>query len=435
MHNQVLPQETHLLDTVYGGQQRGCTHERGGTWVAALCLALYVAMEVWKSPVCAQLPRPLAGFENLAQWQVGASDGVRASLSAVKGLAGQALCLEFDFAGVAGYASARRVLSIDFPLNYEFAFYVRGEAPVNNLEFKLVYASGDNVWWVNYRDFAFPREWQQVNIKKRQIEFAWGPTPDRALTHSAAPELVVKAGSGGGRGLVCFDQLSLRELPPQTTSHPTPILHASSAQPGMDAPYALDGALSTTWKSAPVVNVNVNPDNPIANTRSFGDDPERVARLAEAVMCGMQGHGLAAWDDSQHAGGAYRPASISPTLVTGLLRGELGFQGLIVTDDMNMGGGWLCEAAGKNRGLHDRRLRYIAVSQATGRLCHAAGGSALRSLARSASRRGRTPYFSLECPPEPAYRRSLWPRGHGTGTAGLCHSQPSDCRGSDRQSA
>jgi beta-N-acetylhexosaminidase len=149
------------------------------------------------------------------------------------------------------------------------------------------------------------------------------------------------------------------------------------------------------WTFAPVVDVNVNPDNPIANTRSLGDDPERVAHLAEAITRGMQEHGLAAcakhfpgdgvddldqhtvttvntlsrqewhrlsglpfrqaieagvwsvmvghialpaWDDSQNACGVYRPASISHPLVTGLLRGELGFQGLIVTDDMNMGG-------------------------------------------------------------------------------------------------
>ena len=149
------------------------------------------------------------------------------------------------------------------------------------------------------------------------------------------------------------------------------------------------------WTFAPVVDVNINPENPIANTRSLGDDPERVTRLAAAVAGGMQAHGLAAcakhfpgdgvddvdqhtvtsvntlsrqqwhhisglpfrkvieagvwsvmvghialpaWDNTQNACGVYRPASISPTLVTGLLRGELGFQGLIVTDDMNMGG-------------------------------------------------------------------------------------------------
>jgi beta-N-acetylhexosaminidase len=149
------------------------------------------------------------------------------------------------------------------------------------------------------------------------------------------------------------------------------------------------------WALAPVVDVNINPDNPIANTRALGDDPGRVAHLAAAIVRGMQEHGLAAcakhfpgdgvddldqhtvtsvntlsrqaWDrisgfafrqaidagvwsvmvghialpaldDAQNACGVYRPASISHKLVTGLLRGDLGFEGLIVTDDMNMGG-------------------------------------------------------------------------------------------------
>jgi beta-N-acetylhexosaminidase len=53
----------------------------------------------------------------------------------------------------------------------------------------------------------------------------------------------------------------------------------------------------------------------------------------------MVGHmTLPAWDGSQNTFGVYRPASICHTLVTGLLREELGFQGIIVTDDMNMGG-------------------------------------------------------------------------------------------------
>jgi hypothetical protein len=207
-------------------------------------------MEVWMSPVFAQPPRLLDGFEDLALWQVGASDGVRASLHAIEGLEGHALCLDFDFAGVAGYASISRTLPIDFPPNYEFSLYVRGDAPVNNLEFKVIDASGENVWWVNHRDFTFPPNWHLVKIKKRQIEFAWGPTPDRTLKRSTALELVVKAGVGGGRGSVCFDQLSFRELPPQT-SHPTPLLQVSSAQAGAEGSYALDGALATAWKSDP----------------------------------------------------------------------------------------------------------------------------------------------------------------------------------------
>src|SRR5215475_12557447 len=78
-----------------------------------LCFGLWLATEVWMSPVFAQPQRRLDGFENLALWQVGASDGVRASLRAVEGFEGQALCLDFDFAGVAGYASVHHALPID----------------------------------------------------------------------------------------------------------------------------------------------------------------------------------------------------------------------------------------------------------------------------------------------------------------------------------
>ena len=162
------------------------------------------------------------------------------------------------------------------------------------------------------------------------------------------------------------------------------------------------------WTYAPVVDVNLHPDNPIANTRSLGDDPVRVARLAEAILRGMQAHGLAAcakhfpgdgvddldhhtattvnslsmqdwrrisgftfrkaieagvwsvmighialpaWDSDTDNRGVYCPASINRKLVTDLLRGELGFEGLIVTDDMNMGG---------VAGYTNRRERTIA---------------------------------------------------------------------------
>jgi hypothetical protein len=227
-------------------------------------------MEVRMSPVSAQLPRLLYGFEDLGLWQVGASDGVRVALHAIEGIEGQALCLDFDFTGVAGYASVRRALSIDFPPDYEFSFYVRGEAPANNLEFKLIDASGENVWWVNRRDFESPPEWQLVKIKKRHIEFAWGPTTDRTLKHSLALELVVKAGSGGGRGSVCFDQLSFRELTPQTTSDPTPLLQATSAQPGAEAGYALDGGPSTAWKSDPAAGAEQMLTVDFQQPREFG---------------------------------------------------------------------------------------------------------------------------------------------------------------------
>jgi len=46
-------------------------------------------------------------------------------------------------------------MPLDLPPNFEFSFYIRGTAPANTLQFKLIDASGDNVWWVNWPDYEF----------------------------------------------------------------------------------------------------------------------------------------------------------------------------------------------------------------------------------------------------------------------------------------
>lgn len=141
---------------------------------------------------------------------------------------------------------------------------------------------------------------------------------------------------------------------------------------------------------APVVDVNNNPDNPVINDRSFGEDKYKVARLAIQYMKGMQdlgvmacakhfpGHGDVAVDShydlpvisktikqldslelypfrevfkegiaSAMIAHLYIPSiddrqnratSLSKNNVTGLLRNELNFQGLAVTDALEMQG-------------------------------------------------------------------------------------------------
>jgi beta-N-acetylhexosaminidase len=140
---------------------------------------------------------------------------------------------------------------------------------------------------------------------------------------------------------------------------------------------------------SPVLDVNSNPANPIINTRSFGERPEDVGRLAAAYVRGIHAGGLLAagkhfpghgdtHTDSHVdlpsvsatrarldsvdlkpfraaiAGGIDgvlvghisvpalepdgSPGSMSPRVSTALLRDELGFRGLVVTDAMNMGG-------------------------------------------------------------------------------------------------
>ena len=178
---------------------------------AALAVALSAA-----APAQAEAPLRnmiLDDFETASPWTLIASDDVQATLRPVDGDHGRALCIDFDFGRVTGYVAARRTLPIEFPARYELALRVRGNAPPNALQMKLVDATGANVWWGRKNEFRVPPDWQTLRFRQREIEFAWGPAPDRALRRSAAIELVIASGSGAGKGSVCFDRLELRELP------------------------------------------------------------------------------------------------------------------------------------------------------------------------------------------------------------------------------
>ncbi|MEO5625323.1 MAG: discoidin domain-containing protein, partial [Dokdonella sp.] len=194
--------------------------------------------------------RFLDTFDSATPWTAATSDQVVATLRSEKNAEGNALCLDFDFHGVSGYAAMRRKLPIDYPANYEFSFRVRGSAPDNALQFKLGDDSGDNVWWVNRPDFVFPHEWQTQQYRKRHVNFAWGPATDKTLRHSESIEFTLYAGKGG-RGEVCFDQLSLRELPPAPATWPMARVAASSSQPDSPPAHAIDGDAATAWRSDP----------------------------------------------------------------------------------------------------------------------------------------------------------------------------------------
>ena len=219
--------------------------------------------------------RILDDFDNLAPWTAQHTDDVSASLRGVAGRVGTALRLDFDFTDksgnpINGYATARRALPLDLPDNYELSFWIRGDAGVNTLQFKLVDASGDNVWWRNFPDFAFAHDWQQIRIRKRQLEFAWGPTADRTLRHSAAIEFVVSSGRDGGKGSVEVDQLELRPLPPQDDAPLKPArVVASSALPGAPADATIDGDLATAWRSNPSTGAEQIFDIDLGKPREF----------------------------------------------------------------------------------------------------------------------------------------------------------------------
>jgi len=148
-------------------------------------------------------------------------------------------------------------------------------------------------------------------------------------------------------------------------------------------------AIGVHWNFFPVADVNSNPDNPIINTRSFGEDPQQVGDLVAAYIRGAHssgllttakhfpGHGDTATDShlgtAQVTGDRARldsvelppfrkaieagidsvmvahvtvpaldpnpnaVATVSPQIVTGLLKNDLRFQGIVVTDALDMG--------------------------------------------------------------------------------------------------
>ena len=207
-----------------------------------------------------QKPTLLDAFETVKDWRASPSDGVSLQVSSDSGLRGRAMRLDFDFHGTGGYAVVHRAFNFTVPANYEFSFRIRGNAPPNTLEFKLIDPSGDNVWWSNQAGFEFRRAWTEVVRKKRQITFAWGPKGGGELTRVAAIEFSITAGTGG-KGTVWIDELQLRPREPDRPYALTPAITATSEAAGFEARLALDADTTTLWRSfaAPVPTMPAPP--------------------------------------------------------------------------------------------------------------------------------------------------------------------------------
>ncbi len=88
---------------------------------------------------------------------------------------GMAMRIDFDFAAAAATSSCARRSRCRCRANYAFTLPVRGEAPPNDFEFKLVDASGRTCGGSQRTTSRFPNDWQKLTIKKRASSFAWGP--------------------------------------------------------------------------------------------------------------------------------------------------------------------------------------------------------------------------------------------------------------------
>ena len=245
------------------------------------------------APPALPAPKVLDDFDDIGAWKLVLSDQVSGSLRPVSGAGGgRALCLDYDFHKVSGYVGIRRALNIDYPVNYRFGFQLRGDSPANDLQFKLIDASGDNVWWVNRPGYSFPKAWTPVEYRRRQIDKAWGPSPEKEMARSAAVEFTIYS-KVGGRGTVCFDKLTLQGLPPQDDSALVPSVIADTATALQDR--MIDGKGDTFWISGGVKQQTISLDlnmefdirkagesDDIADTLDYKAVSKRLIQFVEA---------------------------------------------------------------------------------------------------------------------------------------------------------
>ncbi|MGB3924713.1 MAG: discoidin domain-containing protein [Bacteroidales bacterium] len=211
--------------------------------------------------------RTLESFEQASGWSYNISDGVTLNISAEKGVTGNAVRIDYDFTEGTGYGGIQKLFPIDLPDNYEFTFWLRAESPSNNFEIKFIDSTGNNVWWVNNRNYDFPREWTRIRVKKRHITFAWGPTEDRDMKRVDRIEFTV-ASFVGGKGTLWLDDLKFEPLPPETDLWPEPAVSASSSARGHSPELAADGSAESCWQSRRAGRQSITLD--FKGRREFG---------------------------------------------------------------------------------------------------------------------------------------------------------------------
>jgi hypothetical protein len=176
----------------------------------------------------------LDDMKDATPWQATASDQVKATTR--RDPKDDSLCLDYDFSGVSGYAVLRRELPLNWPADFALTAQIKGTSQTNDVQIKFVDASGDNVWWVHRPAMPLPDTLTDTTFKRRHIQFAWGPTPDRQLTRSQFIEFVVVAGqrNGGGAGSLCVGALALESREPAPKTWPAPMRSTGGGELTLD---------------------------------------------------------------------------------------------------------------------------------------------------------------------------------------------------------
>ncbi|MFA6440124.1 MAG: discoidin domain-containing protein [Bacteriovoracaceae bacterium] len=175
-------------------------------------------------PQTSRYSEVLDNCDDAAQWLPFHSIGVEVH----HGIVDDVVKFDVNFPKGSGFGGIVRTFNESLPENFEISFMMKATVPVNNFEIKVSSdSSGENIWWVNNKNYSYPTEWKKITIKKRHLSYAWGTKHSAYPTKLSRMEIVVTAGSGG-KGSVWIDEVRLTTLPVIPAVIPTPIVSASS---------------------------------------------------------------------------------------------------------------------------------------------------------------------------------------------------------------
>jgi hypothetical protein len=210
----------------------------------------------------------LDNFDTNEGWKIYKADGVDVEVSSAEGYQGKGIRLDYNFTKGTGYGGIQKVIPLDLPdpatAGFQFTFYLKAESPANNFEIKFLDSTGQNVWWVNNRNYTFSTEWTKIKIKKRHISFAWGPIEDKSLKRIDRLEFTI-ASFIGGKGTIWIDELKFEPLPAEDNS---PIIPVNSASSELNLPTGQEGEN--------FLIKNINDGNPVTEWKSDENEKQEL---------------------------------------------------------------------------------------------------------------------------------------------------------------
>jgi hypothetical protein len=131
------------------------------------------------------------------------------------------------------------------------------------------------VWWVARPAYKLPAKMTELKLRRRHVDFAWGPAADRTLKQTRTIEFVIAAGQNegsGGRGSLCVSRFELTPRAADPSPWPAPVARTQGNALDLDFQHPREfSGVTLRWPA--------DAPRPLSYTLLASDDGQRWRRL------------------------------------------------------------------------------------------------------------------------------------------------------------